>query len=83
MIFLIVGLLANLGFAECDIRVMTDEMENPWDRPTKDNIVRPPCEMSLQSLYFFPAASDEGISPRCSTRRLPFPLLYVIMLNVH
>ncbi|KAF8501496.1 metacaspase [Russula emetica] len=28
-----------LDFAPCDIRVMTDEMENPWDRPTKENIL--------------------------------------------
>jgi len=32
---------------------MTDEMENPWDRPTKTNIVRLPCEISLQPLYYF------------------------------
>jgi hypothetical protein len=46
---------ADLGFAPCDIRVMTDEMENPGDRPTKENIVRLPCEISLQLrlLYFF------------------------------
>ena len=31
---------------------MTDEMENPWDRPTKENIVSLPCEKSLQPLYF-------------------------------
>jgi hypothetical protein len=50
IIFLIVP-LANLGFARDDIRVMTDE--NPWDLPTKENIVSRLCEMSLLSLLDF------------------------------
>ncbi|KAN0120868.1 Peptidase C14, caspase domain containing protein [Russula decolorans] len=33
-------LSTNLGFATSDIRVMTDDMENPRDRPTKENILR-------------------------------------------
>ena len=74
--------LANLGFAPRNIRVMTDEMENPWDLPTKENIVRLPCQISLKRL-FFSAARDAGIGPRCSTRRLPFSVLYVTMLNLH
>ena len=32
---------------------MTDEMENQWDRPTKENIVRLWCEILLQPLIFF------------------------------
>ena len=76
------SLLAKLDFAPRDIRVMTDEMENPWDRPTKENIVRLPCEISLRP-YIFSAANDAGISPRSSTRRLLFSVLYVTMLNVY
>jgi hypothetical protein len=33
--------------------------------------------------YIYSAASDAGISPRRSTWRLLFSVLYVIMLNVH
>jgi hypothetical protein len=43
--------LANLGFAARTIRVMTDEAEIPWDLPTKENIVRRLCEMSLLTSY--------------------------------
>ena len=32
---------------------MTDEMENPRDLPTKENIVGLPCEISLQLLSIF------------------------------
>ena len=42
--------LANLGFAHGDVRVMTDE--SPWDRPTAENIVRCPFEMSFVVLNF-------------------------------
>jgi hypothetical protein len=42
--------VANLGFAHEDVRVITDK--NPWDRPTAENIVRRPCEMSFVPLNF-------------------------------
>lgn len=61
---------------------MTDEMENPWDRPTKANIVRLLHEIWLSRLFIFSAASDAGFSPGSSTRRLLFSVLYVIILNV-
>ena len=43
--------LGNLGFARHNVRLMTDE-EDPWNLPTKDNIVRRPCEMSFLRLHF-------------------------------
>jgi hypothetical protein len=33
----------ELGFARDDVSIMTDE--TPWNLPTKDNIVSPPCEI--------------------------------------
>ncbi|KAI0270334.1 caspase domain-containing protein [Russula aff. rugulosa BPL654] len=46
-------LRTNLGFATHDIRVMTDEMENPWDIPTKENILR-----AMQELVSDPQPGD-------------------------
>ena len=54
--------LAKLGFGRRDIRLMTDEADDPRNLPTKDNIVRRPCELSLPTLTFCPAGCDEGIS---------------------
>ena len=36
-----------------DIHVMTDNMVNLWDRPTKEHIVRLPYEISFQLLYIY------------------------------
>jgi len=41
VVFPLIFLLANLGFAHDDIRIMTDE--SPWNLPTKENIVSPAC----------------------------------------
>jgi hypothetical protein len=43
---------ADLRFAPHDVRLMTDDVENPRDLPTKDNIVRRPFGMSLLPLHF-------------------------------
>ena len=43
--------LARLGFARRDIRLMTDEADDPRNLPTKDNIVRRPCELLLLPLH--------------------------------
>ena len=56
--------LANLCFARHDVRLMTDEadvVEKADNLPTKDNIVRRPCELSFLHLHFL-AGCDEGIS---------------------
>ena len=70
--------LDNLDFARDKVRIMTDEDENPQNLPTKDNIVRRPCEVLLLHLIFCSAGSDEGTSCWCSNWRLLFPLLYII-----
>ncbi|KAI0267549.1 peptidase C14, caspase domain-containing protein [Russula aff. rugulosa BPL654] len=46
-------LRTNLGFAAHDIRVMTDEMGNPWDIPNKANILR-----AMQELVSDPQPGD-------------------------
>jgi len=79
MISLIVPLV-NLGFAPDDVHVITDE--NPWNLPTKENIVSLSCEMSSLTLMSCLAGSDEGISLRCSAPRLFFFLLYVIAIRL-
>ena len=52
--------LVTLGFAPDDVRVITDE--NPWNLPTKENIVSLLCEMSFLHFISCSAGSDEGIS---------------------
>ena len=44
--------LANLGLEPRDVRVMTDKAKNPWNLPTKENIVRFPYDISFQPFYF-------------------------------
>ena len=49
----LIVLLANLGFAPSDIRLMTDENSTPsWNLPNKENIVSHSCELSLLRLKF-------------------------------
>ena len=52
MIISLIVLLDNLDFVRDDVRVMTDEDENPQNLPTKDNIVRRPYEVLLQPYIF-------------------------------
>jgi hypothetical protein len=42
--------LDNLGFARHDVHLMTDR--DPRNLPTKNNIVRRPCEMPFLRLHF-------------------------------
>jgi uncharacterized caspase-like protein len=46
-------LCTNLGFARRDIRIMTDGAEDPWDRPTKANIL-----LAMQELVHDPQPGD-------------------------
>ena len=68
--------LAKLGFARRDIRLMTDKADvtdeadvadesdkadGSRDLPTKDNIVRRPCELSLLPLHFVQLAAMRAL----------------------
>ena len=53
--------LAKLGFGRRDIRLMTDEADDPRNLPTKDNIVRRPCELSLLPLHFVQLAAMKAL----------------------
>jgi hypothetical protein len=44
-------LLDKLDFKPDDVRVITDK--NPWDPPTKENIVGHLCEISQLAFTFF------------------------------
>ena len=53
IIFSLIHPLANLGFAREHITIMTDESQ-PWNLPTKENIVGPTCGVlpSFLPLHF-------------------------------
>ena len=53
--------LAKLGFAHHDVRLMTDEADNPRDLPTKDNIVRRPSGMLFLPLHFVQLAAMRAL----------------------
>lgn len=53
--------LANFGFARHDIRLMTNEADDPWNLPTKDNIVRRLSELSLPRLHFVQLAAMRAL----------------------
>lgn len=53
--------LANLGFAPNDILLMTDEANDPWNLPTKENIVRRSCKMLFLPLHFFQMAGMRAL----------------------
>ena len=53
--------MSYLGFGYDDIRIMTDDNDNPRDLPTKENIVSHPFEILLLPLDSYLVRSDEGI----------------------
>jgi hypothetical protein len=61
VVFSLIISLAKLGVKLHDIRLMTDHAENPWNLPTKDNIVRRLCEKSLLPLHFIQLAAMRAL----------------------
>ena len=53
--------LAHYGYKRNEICLMTDHAENPWNLPTKDNIVRRLCEKSLLPLHFIQMAEMRAL----------------------
>ena len=71
---MLISSLERFGYEMKNIVTLTDDEEDPVNRPTRDNIV---CFLTGHrfALIFFRDPSYELARERCSTKRLTFPTL--------